>query len=128
MYSYGKEFVDPNGSCRTPREYPYSYSSHYMWGAGCTKDSEIVYHDRMQQWDGDKFWKAHKKCTEKSRPARHGSGRFQLHTLNKKELSILLTEYFEEPVEAVALGNSCNQSSGYPIYIFWFKRLSNEET
>lgn len=104
-------FVHPEMECRTKEDWPYSYSEHYLWGEreeGC----DAVYSDRLQQWEPEKYKEA-AKIVAGSKSRYGGWGK----ALTSKYLSA----YFGKPVEAVAVAEGCNVSSGYPYWVFWFK-------
>lgn len=110
-FAPGYHFVDPTRENRTKEHWPYSYSEHYLWGEredGC----EAVYSDRLAQWDGAKAVEAGK--TVAGLNCRYGYW-------GPEGTSKYLSAYFGKPVEAVAVAEGCNVSSGYPYWIFWFR-------
>lgn len=104
-------FVDPNRENRTKEDWPYSYSDHYLWGE-CTEDSSAVYSDRLAQWDSDKAKAARDAVADLKCIYGHWG---------KDGTSKYLSAYFGKPVEAVAVAEGCNVSSGYPYWIFWYR-------
>jgi len=105
----GRSYVWP-GKNRSPDEYPYSFDPYYVARA---EDFDIkkhhgVDHDRMIQWDGNKY-----------RAAFTESGvNFRCPDLEK--LSDFLTRYYGNPTTCKAIARGCNQSSGYEIWSIWF--------
>jgi len=104
-------WVDPDRDNRTKEDWPYSYSDHYLWGEreqGC----DAVYSDRLAQWDSAKAKAARDAVSEFG--SRYGYW-------GKEGTSKYLSAYFGKPVEAVAVAEGCNVSSGFPYWVFWFR-------
>lgn len=120
MSYYGQtvRFVEPEGSCRTPSRHPYTYDLYFLWGD--KHGGDVVYHDRLAQWDGNKFEEARVKATAETRPTK-GNGRRLISTFNKQEASVFLSVYFGRDIEALGMAEGANQSNGFPYWIFWFK-------
>lgn len=112
--AYGYRFVDTTRENRTKEDWPYSYSDHYLWGEQ-QKGCEAVYSDRLAQWDNDKAKAAGAAIADLN--CRYGHW-------GKEGTSKYLSAYFGKPVEAVAVAEGCNVSSGYPYWIFWFRDAS----
>jgi hypothetical protein len=104
-------FVDPDTENRTKEEWPYSYSSYFLWGSA-EKGCEVVYSDRLAQWDSEKSKAALAAVADEN--CRYGYW-------STAGTSKYLTAYFGKPIEAVAVAEGCNVSSGYPYWIFWFR-------
>lgn len=112
-YAPGYRWVDPHGQNRTKAHWPYSYSEHYLWGSP-RKGDEAVYSDRLAQWH-DVAWK---RAWAAVAPAR---GFVQL---GADGASKFLSAYYEKPIQATALAEGCNQSSGYPYWVLWFRAVA----
>ena len=112
---YGKghnshiDWVDPYKRT-TKAESPYGYDAFYIWRKGNLKDCDTVYHDRMQEWDWDKFREAAALVPGK---------RFDQFT--RADANKFLSHYFDKKVITMAIAEGCNVSTGYPYWVFWFK-------
>lgn len=104
---------------RTPESHPYTYDAFFVFGGNDVRkaqkagqDIQTAYHDRMMQWDV-KAW---------NRACGKSGGRAPHRYMNKKQAQQFLSAYYEDkPVEIIALAEGCNQSSGYPYWIFYWK-------
>lgn len=104
-------WVDPQQT-RNKHTYPYSYDAFYHWRDDDLKGSHAEYHDRMQGWDSDKYEEAHKLVEGK-----------WFHECSRDEISAFLTAYHGKECKATALAEGCNQSSGYPYWVFYYKEV-----
>ena len=96
---------------RTPEEYPYSYDLHFLWGK---RGGDCVYNDRMQQRDYEKY----KKCYTE-----HIGSRNSLRTASKEAITNFVNAYFDEKYKVLGLVEGCNQSNGYPVWMFIIKKV-----
>lgn len=112
LQEYSK-FVDPARN-RDKYNYPYSYDPFWIWRLD-DKDSPAEYSDRLAQRDYAKF----QECTKLV------AKRFDQYS--NADLSKFLTAYFGRPIEATALAEGCNQSNGYPYWIFYFREKKKEK-
>ena len=91
---------------RSPREYMYSYSEHYVWRDfdkfNMPEDVTSAYSDRMMQWDYEKY----KKCVK-------GVG--WIENVDKKTAKRIIKEYYDGKYECVGFAKSCNWSTGYGL-------------
>ena len=109
-YGSKVDWVDPDKT-RTKYAHPYSYSDHFLWRHGDLshqKGIDVVYSDRLYQWDYKKYEKTRIKNKRFSQYTREDAAKF-------------LTRYFGKRTTVVALAEGCNVSNGYPYWIFWFK-------
>lgn len=96
---------------RTKESDPYSYSEHFLKRAeehSCLKTAQLVYSDRLHQWNSDAFNAAIAKAPRRS-----------MTYWSLDDASAFLTEYYGKPTRCVALAEGCNASNGYPYWIFW---------
>lgn len=106
-------FVFPDRENRTKEDWPYSYTDHFLWGdARSIKGAKAVYSDRLSQWSAEKEALALKAV--EGEDGRYGHWGW---LATSKYLSV----YFGKPIRAVAVAEGCNQSSGYPYWVFWYK-------
>jgi hypothetical protein len=108
---------------RTKEEYPYSYSNHLQW----VKDADIcyitempkdvltVYSDRLWSWD-------HKKYDECCEMVWGNIGQY-FHAREPERIEKFLSLYFNCAIELLKIGEECNQSSGYPLWVFWYRQI-----
>lgn len=109
-YASGKRYdwVSPDQN-RTPEEYPYSFSAHYLWREDDMKYAAPIYADRMWQWDFDK--------------AKVAFGNSQRGYRTKEECKKIIESYYKGQYECVGYALSCNVSNGYEIGIFYVREL-----
>lgn len=97
---------------RSPREYPYSYSGHYLWREfdkhNVPKGIESVHSDRMMGWDYDKYKKAFHKAGFAD-------------NIKKEKAKEIIEIYYDGKYECVGYAIECNLSNGYPYGIFYIK-------
>lgn len=72
-----------------------------------------VYSDRLHQWDHEKYV----ACAEK-----HLTG--QWHTNTPSQLGAFLSEYMGKSVQAVTLWQYNNASSGFPVWLVFYRDVS----
>lgn len=114
---YDSRFVDLNGKPieRTPLSYPYNYDEYVIWKDENFNEEECsaVYSDRLFQWDYEKY---NKCCQEVFK----NQGQ-QFYEREPKEIEKFLGMYFEREVKLTAVIQGCNQSSGYPYWVFFYE-------
>ena len=102
---------------RTKQEYPYSYSPHFILGdhettQGCGAD----YHDRLEQWDYDKYQRCFKAINQESGRMRGGFPHWSFDDFSK-----FMTLYRDKPTVCTGVSEEANVSSGYPIWAIYYK-------
>lgn len=103
------DFVHKN-SCYTPECRPYNFSEYYLFNMKEKNTKyEAVYSDRMNQWDYEKFKRALDIV---------GSG---MDWFDPNKAEKFMSAYYGRAIEVAAMARGCNQSSGYPYFIFWFR-------
>lgn len=115
---YDKVFLDINGNPikRTPSTHPYNYDEYVVWKEkGCDiKNSSAVYSDRLYQWDSKKF----NECCEKV-----GQIGQYFHSTSRPKIQEFLSLYFEKEIKLTAIIQGCNQSSGFPYWVFCYEEV-----
>lgn len=112
---YGEyDWLSPH-STRTPDEYPYAYSEHYVWRDFKSGDGAVQAHytDRMREWDGPKWRYATRNDRLKN---------YQSEPVHREAAQAVVSDYFGPEFECVGFAKSCNQSSGYPLGIFFVRK------
>ena len=106
---YRNEFGRPVE--RTPQTHPYSYDTFVTWeNKYKIKPSGSVYSDRLFQWDSEKYNTYCKK---------HWGNHGQYFSETPEKIEAFLRDYFSEPKLILCrVMQTCNKSSGYPIWIF----------
>ncbi len=117
--------MDCNGNPveRGMLEHPYTYTDHLIWvkdGVYITmlpKNHSVVYSDRLWQWDHNKFdsccqkiWKNEGQYFDNRKP---------------EDIEKFLSLYFNVEIELLKIGQVCNQNSGYPLWIFFYRQNKN---
>lgn len=74
------------------------------------KANRTFYHDRMLQWDSEKYDKIATKIF--GRPIQSFYG------CSEKDIETFLKDYFDEELELVAISFDINPSNGYDIWRF----------
>lgn len=112
---YDLTFVDINGKPipRTPHTHPYNYDEYLIWKSACDiKNSHRVYSDRLFQWNPKTY---NKCCQEIFQNTKQDFSR-----RNPKDIERFLSMYFEKEIKLTAITCGCNQSSGYPYWVFFY--------
>lgn len=116
-FYYDSRFIGLNGKPieRTPLSYPYNYDEYVIWKDENFNEEECsaVYSDRLFQWDYEKY---NKCCQEVFK----NQGQ-QFYKREPKEIEKFLGMYFEKEIKLTAITQGCNQSSGYPYWVFYYK-------
>lgn len=109
-------WVDPRRT-NSKMSHPYNYSEFFIWKKGDVKAAgvEAVYHDRMQQWDYDKYKKSFAIASED-----HPDSMSGIPSMKQKQASLFMSTYQEMNCEVIAIAEGCNASNGYPYWIFWY--------
>lgn len=118
---YGEEikpqFVDLDGNeiKRNPFSHPYNYDEYVIW-----KDEDFdkekysaVYSDRLYQWD----WEKYNRCCQEV----FGNQGQMFYQRKPKEIERFLSMYFDKEIKLTAVMQGCNQSSGFPYWIFLYE-------
>lgn len=104
--------VDEHGNPvkRTKQEYPYSYDGFVCWRGGSNSEvNASVYHDRMQQWDYEKYQRCSKKQGDPG----------LMRDKNPTQIEAFLREYMDDDkLRLIIIMEYCNMSSGYPVWRF----------
>lgn len=103
------DFYDADAT-RGPDTHPYNFDTYYTWRPKGTTYNNVIYGDRMREWD----W-------EKAKAAFAGLPGPQEMTPEDAKLAI--SRYYDGKAECVGYAVSCNQSSGYPIGVFFVKNV-----
>ena len=106
------KWVDPRRT-RSKHSHPYNYDAYYHWREKNLKGAHAEYHDRMQQWDWEKYQEAFALVEDKG-----------VTEYTRDELSAFLSAYFGRKVKAVALVEGCNHGNGYPYWIFYYREVA----
>ena len=122
IYGYETEArcLDLNGNIvkRTPFTHPYNYDEFVVWkkeGANDIERDSAVYSDRLWEWDHEKY---NKFCQEV-----FGDKGQQFNSRNPDGIEKFLSLYFEKEVMLTAIVQGCNQSSGFPYWIFFYREI-----
>lgn len=114
----GSQFVDLDGNeiKRNPFSHPYNYDEYVIWKDENFNNEKYsaVYSDRLYQWDSEKY---NRCCQEVF--ANKGQ---QFYQREPKEIEKFLSMYFEERIKLTAVMQGCNQSSGFPYWIFLYEK------
>lgn len=106
--------VDINGKPvqRTKVSHPYSYDCHVIWRGGRNDEAKhAVYHDRMQQWDWDKY--------ERCRKLHLNNQGFA--NADPKKVEAFLRDYNDDQdLRLIIIQEGCNVSNGYPYWVFHY--------
>lgn len=102
--SFGIQYQGIHGEeiTRTRDKYPYSYDPYIIWGKPCGTYPEysFVYSDRISEINFLSY-------TEQKNPS----------FVQEK-----LSEVFNEKIELVVIAEGANQGSGYPYFVYGYKR------
>jgi hypothetical protein len=98
---------------RTKMSDPYAYDCHVIWRGGPNSEiKDAVYHDRMQQWD----WEKYERCRKK-----HLDGK-RWDNADPKQVEAFLREYNDDPsLRLIVIQEGCNISNGYPYWVFHYR-------
>ena len=111
------EFIDLDGNeiKRNPFTHPYNYDEYIIWKAEnfVKEKCDAVYSDRLYQWDYEKY---NRCCQEVFK----NKGQ-QFYQRNPKDIEKFLSMYFDKQIKLTAIMQGCNQSSGFPYWIFLYE-------
>lgn len=100
---------------RTFWDFPYTYDPFLLW-----KDEDYneqntisVYSDRLMHWDFEKF----NECCQK---VFNNTGQY-FNNRAPWDIEKFLSLYLEKEIKLTAIEESCNVSSGYPYWIFYYE-------
>lgn len=106
---------------RNRHSYPYSYDPYLQWSKqqGVPADAQGVYSDRMRQWN----YALYRELCQKHFAGKNGDpGGDYFNRRKPKDIEAFLREYFSKPkLELVRVEEHCNMSSGYPIWVFYYR-------
>jgi hypothetical protein len=118
MVSGGYVDLEGNPVKRTKEDYPYSYDSFVVWKENyCKEKSNVVYSDRLLQWDYNKFGEC---CMEV-----WGNQGQMFYDRNPKDIEAFLSKYFSKEIKLTVIMEGCNVSNGYPIWTFIYETIEN---
>lgn len=115
MMFFTQQYVDENGKpvLQTPITHPYSYDAYVIWGRK-TNNSGSVYSDRLYQWDSQKY-------NELCRLIWNNESQY-FDQRNPSDIQTFLRRYNDnEQIVLTMIMKCCNVSSGYPIWIFFYR-------
>ncbi len=97
---------------RTPATHPYSYDAFVTYRNGENNETkEVLYSDRLLQWNHEKTRKLMKKHFK-------NDGDYYSQRA-PKDIEAFLSEYLEKDIKLILIMEGCNQSSGYPYWVFF---------
>ena len=104
------DWVDEGKQNLTRQHFPYSYDAHYKW-RDFDKNAQpegltVVYSDRMQSWDYDKYAKATKNLG-------------WIEDISKTQAKAVINSDYEGKYQCVGYAICCNVSNGYGIGMFF---------
>lgn len=106
--SYFYDWINPEKNS-TPEDYPFSFDAFYLWRDFDKHNKpnglDIIYTDRMYQWDYDKATKAFE-------------GYRDIRNLTKDDCMMIAKKYFGNETQCIGYALCCNASNGYPIGMF----------
>lgn len=110
-------FMDIEGNVvkRTKSEYPYSYDPIVVFRNFQLESDNTVWSDRLFQWDYEKY---NKLCTK-----HFGNESQYWYDRNPELVESFLSDYVGYEIKLVRITESCNVSSGFPVWSFDFKRV-----
>lgn len=116
---FGCMYEDINGepTKRTKTTHPYSYDPYVVFRNGKNEEiNETAYHDRMIQWDFQKF----RDCLNKNGI----KGELSIgDPENWNKIEPFLRDYFDDQeLKLIILMEGANLANGYPYYVFHTNR------
>lgn len=117
-------FVNLNGDPvrKTPFSHPYNYDEYVIW-----KDQNFniekslaTYSDRLFQRNYEKY----NKCCQEvfQNQSQYFNDR------DPKEIEKFLIMYFEKEIKLTAIVQGCNQSNGFPYWVFFYENVINQNS
>jgi hypothetical protein len=107
--------LDGRSVDRISDKFPYSYDEFVRFKRGYKSNDEVVYSDRLHQWDSEKYDKC---CLEVF-------GNTGQYFSNRKidDIQKFLRMYFDdESLIITAVTQACNVSNGYPYWGFYYRK------
>ncbi len=115
---FHSQYIDEDGNAieRTPESHQYSYDPYVTWRGGENEEvDDVVYSDRLHQWDGKKYDELCKKHFGDE--GQWFSGR------TPESIEAFLRDYNNnQNIKLILIMQGCNVSSGYPFWTFHFKK------
>lgn len=108
-------YVDMNGFPveRPKTQYPYSYDPFRIYKRNWDSNDEVVYSDRLFQWDSEKYERLTKEVFGNS--GQYFTNRYP------EEIEQFLQRYFNRRILLTGIMEGCNVGNGYPYWIFYYK-------
>ncbi len=102
---------------RTKKQYPYSYEPYCVYKDDYQLTDSTVYSDRLFEWDSQKFMECY-----------HSIWGTKSQSFNKdpKEIEQFLSLYYGETVHITGIEIACNFSTGYPYWVFYYRKGDNQ--
>ena len=94
---------------------PYDFDDYVEWKGNYKKYDSAVYSDRLYQWDTVKYKRCYKEIFGKEENV--------FSTRNPRAINKFLNLYFDETVELTAIMCGCNKMSGFPYYVYFYRKL-----
>lgn len=118
-------YVDLNGKPveRTPSSHPYNYDMYVLGNWGHQSTDSSMYSDRFQLCDSDKEGKLSFHALKRKHMPQNGD---YFTCVPKATIELILSEWYDKPIELTALLQGCNVSSGYPLWLFYFRDKKSE--
>jgi hypothetical protein len=110
------EYLDLDGNPvkRSRESHPYNYDEYVIWQKDYKKASaNVVYSDRLLQWDYDKF----NECCMKV----WGNEGQYFSNRESDDIEKFLSLYFGKNINLTAITQGCNVSNGYPYWVFFYE-------
>lgn len=110
----GVDFCFEGHNSRTKQSHPYSYDAFYIWGGDEARrlNASCDYTDRYWQQNYDRMQSIMKEM------------RCRFDEMGPKQLQKFVDKWHGAgKFKAVALGECCNFSSGYPIWMIFMVRV-----
>lgn len=116
-FELNEDWCNEYGPKRSPREYPYSYSAHYVWRdfdkKEMPKNISPIYSDRMKMWDRDKYMAVTKDTG-------------WIEDISQSQAKNIIESYYDGKYECVGFARECNVSNGYGVGIFFIRAKNGE--
>jgi hypothetical protein len=110
---------------RDKYDHPYSYDSFFVIGNhDSIKKAGGDWTDRMVQWTSDKKYSLK---WNRAMAAVKVFGNFHWSRCTLEQLNVFVKAYYGKNYKGVGLVESCNQSSGYPLYCVFSKKMTRKE-
>ena len=107
--------LEGNEVKKNPITNPYNFDDYVEWKGNYRQFDSAVYSDRLYQWDTAKYKQRYEQVFKNQ------GQRFDSKNVNGIEKFLSL--YFGKEIELTAIMRGCNQSSGFPYWIFFYREL-----